>query len=329
MKEVSTISPPRATAPLERIHSDICGPMNTTSLGGAKYFVTFIDDYSRYGWTYFLKKKSDLASTFEGWANTVSNLLDRPIKILHSDNGGEYLSKRFEAILLTRGITHERTAPYTPQHNGVAERRNRTLVELARSMIHHASLDDSFWAEAVAYATTINNCAPTKSLSNITPYEAWNHKLPSVAHFRVFGCRALALIQDSDIGKFASKTKETIYLGPSTFSSGHRLWDRKTKQVVVNRNVHFFEDTKSSPIISMTNTSVPPLFSSPLMWEQIFLSRPLLQFLAPPRSSRWQPRSSQSHGTTAASPESLWSLVQCPLPPPRIQCSSALHSLAQ
>jgi Integrase core domain/GAG-pre-integrase domain len=253
-KSISTAPTERATSPLERVHSDICGPMPTTSIGGAKYFATFIDDCTRYTWVYFLKKKSDLVKAFIEWEKFVTTQTQHKLLTLRSDNGGEYIGHPMQKELRERGIKHERTAPNTPGHNGVAERKNFTLVSSSRAMIFHAGLPPSFWAEAMRTANIISNSAPTKAVTGMTPHEAWHGKKPNLEYIRVFGCRAFALNQGTHVTKFQSRVNETIYLGPSEFSSGFRLWHTATRKPITSRNVRFFE-TKDSPIISLTNTS--------------------------------------------------------------------------
>jgi hypothetical protein len=257
-KDVSKAPARRAAAPLERVHSDICGPMRTASHGKARYFMVVVDDFTRYGWVYFLQRKDEAVVAFGDWLKLVTAASGLAVKVLRSDNGGEYIGKQFQALLKSKGIEHERTAPYTPQHNGVVERRNLTLEELARCMLQHAQLGNEFWAEAVYYANIIANIAPTKALDDITPFEAWHQRVPSVANLHVFGCRALARVQTDDVGKFDSRTKEALYLGPSEYSSGHRLWDPKARTVIVSRSVHFYEKKGSPPRISLTDTRLIP-----------------------------------------------------------------------
>ena len=122
------------------VHSDVCGPMPTESIGGNKYFVTFMDDFYRYCAVYFLRSKSEIPDKFKEFEARVSNGCGERLGTLRSDNGGEYLSKEFWSYLKSRGIHHELTVPYSPQQNGVAERMNRTLLETARSMMAHAGL---------------------------------------------------------------------------------------------------------------------------------------------------------------------------------------------
>ena len=149
----------RATKILELVHSDVCGPMKTPSIGGARYFLTFIDDFSRKIWVYVLKSKKEVLARFEEWKTLVERQSGHAVKALRSDNGGEYISKAFDDYLSKHGVARQTSSPYTPQQNGVAERANRTIVEMARSMIHANGVGHEFRAEAVCmrrtYATDV------------------------------------------------------------------------------------------------------------------------------------------------------------------------------
>ena len=141
----------RSTRRLELVHSDVCGPL-PESIGRSKYFVTFIDDYSRACSVYFMHQKSEVFQRFKEFEALVTNEVGGTIGVLRSDNGGEYISGEFESYLKSRGIRHELTVPHSPQQNGVAERMNRTLMECARSMMAHAGLSNGYWAEAIPTA---------------------------------------------------------------------------------------------------------------------------------------------------------------------------------
>lgn len=143
-KPFSTVGEIQSTRKLQMVHSDVCGPMHTESIGGAKYFVTFIDDYTRCCAVYFMKHKSEVFDKFEEFEAVTTNDIRETIGTLRTDNGGEYLSTEFQVYLKEKGIRHELTVPHSPQQNGVAERMNRTLVESARSMIVHAGLPNMY-----------------------------------------------------------------------------------------------------------------------------------------------------------------------------------------
>lgn len=234
----------RATQVLALIHSDLCGPMSMKSLGGALYFLLFIDDYSRYTHIYFLKKKSETFSYFQSYKTLVENQTSQQILILRSDNGGEFISKDFNKFCIDHGIHRHFTNPYTPSQNGVSERKNRTLMEAARSMLRIASLSHSFWAEATATACYLQNISYTKSLNNTTPYQLWTGLCPNLSNLRIFGCHAYVHIPDSKRQKLDNKTIKCIFIGYAEQSGvkGYKLYDINTHRVFFSRDVIFNED---------------------------------------------------------------------------------------
>lgn len=240
------LSKSREKEVLNLIHSDICGPMNVESLGGAKYFVTFIDDFSRYTETVMLKKRSEVLQAFRNYKRRVEKQTGRRIKKLRTDNGKEYLSTDFNKFLEDEGIARQLTVEYTPQQNGIAERANRTIVEMARCMIQQAKLPQSLWAEAVNMATFIRNRCPTKCLNNKTPYEAWTNEKPYVGFFRIFGSKVIALDKSHKQGKFLQKGNKYVLVGYSQEAKAYRLWKPGTKTIVKSRDVKFYEKTYSN-----------------------------------------------------------------------------------
>ncbi|GJX26620.1 retrotransposon protein, putative, ty1-copia subclass [Tanacetum coccineum] len=162
----------RATDLLRLIHTDVCGPLRHVSRQGASYFITFMDDYSHYDYVYLLKHKHEVFETFKVLKNKVGNQLEKTIKALRSDRGGEYISQEFKDYLKSCGIIQQLTPLYTPQHNGVSERRNYTLLDMVRSMMNLTTLPLSFWDYALEFATRILNMVPTKKVDK-TPYELW------------------------------------------------------------------------------------------------------------------------------------------------------------
>ena len=179
----------RASDLLGLIHSDVCGPMSTPARQGFSYFVTFTDDFSRYGYVYLMRHKSDSFDKFKVFKMEVENQLGKSIKALQSDRGGEYLTTEFRDHLAESGILSEWTPPGTPQLNGVSERRNRTLLDMVRSMISCTDLPISFWGYALETAAFILNRAPTKAVEG-TPFEKWHGKLPVLSFLKMWGCKA-------------------------------------------------------------------------------------------------------------------------------------------
>ncbi|GJX38771.1 retrotransposon protein, putative, ty1-copia subclass [Tanacetum coccineum] len=180
--------PERATDLLGIIHTDVCGPLRHVSRQGASYFITFRDDYRRYGYVYLLKHKHEVFETFKVFKNEVENQLGKTIKALRSDQGGEYISQEFKDYLKACGIVQQLTPPYTPQHNDVSERRKRTLLDIVRSTMNLTTLPLSFWDYALESATRILNMVPTKKVDK-TPYELWYGKVPNLSYLKeMMGC---------------------------------------------------------------------------------------------------------------------------------------------
>ena len=231
----------RATEPFEMVHSDICGPMSVNSIGGSRYFVTFIDDYTRYTYVYFIKHKDEVLAKFKEFVNLATNLTGRSVKTLRTDNGGEYCSKEFESFLKEKGIVHQLTVPYNPAQNGVSERMNRTLVESARSMMSHGKTPIEFSAEAINTAVYLRNRSPTTSLKEITPYECLFKQKPDVSNLRVFGCEAFAHIPEKQRKKFDEKSRKVVFIGYPEGTKGYKLYDPSTRKFIRSRDIVFVE----------------------------------------------------------------------------------------
>ncbi|MCO5552522.1 hypothetical protein L7F22_006034 [Adiantum nelumboides] len=182
----------RATRKLQLVHSDVCGPMRTPSVGNSLYFVTFIDDFSRFCWVYPLKAKSVVFAIFQHYVSMVENETGCKVQTLRTDRGGEYMS----------------------------EWKNMSLMEMARCMLKAKSLPHKLWMEAVACAAHVLNRCPTRALKTITPYESWYDKKPSVSYLRVFGCLAYAHIPQQLRGKLDDKAVKCIFVGYSSGSKG-------------------------------------------------------------------------------------------------------------
>lgn len=231
----------RATQVLELVHTDLCGPMPTTSFSGAKYFLLFIDDFTRKTFVYFLKSKNEVFEHFKTFKALVQNQTDRKIKVLRSDNGGEYINFKFQAFLKLHGIRHQTTVPHTPQQNGVAERANRTVMEKARCMLQDAGLDNKFWAEAVNTAVYLKNRTPTKAVMGFTPEEKWTNKKVNLAHLHIFGCIAYAMTNIRK--KLDPKAKPYLFVGYCEETKGYRLLEPSCpSNLIISRNVKFFEN---------------------------------------------------------------------------------------
>ena len=177
----------RATDLLEIIHTDVCAPMSVSARSGYRYFVTFTVDLSRYGYIYLMKHKSETFEKFKEFQSEVENHRNRKIKFLRFDRGGEYLSYEFGTHMKQCGIVSQLTPVRTPHHNGVSKHRNRTLLDIVRSMMSLTDLPLSFLGHALETTAFTLNRAPSKSVET-TPYELWFGNKPKLTFLKVWGC---------------------------------------------------------------------------------------------------------------------------------------------
>ncbi|BFG20843.1 hypothetical protein CerSpe_071170 [Prunus speciosa] len=222
---------------LEIIHTDICGPFPHQTIDGNRYFITFIDDHSHFGYLYLIVEKSQAFEMFKIFQTEVERQLEKKIKIVRLDRGGEYYGRfdeggqragPFARYLQDNGIVAQYTTPRTPQQNGVAERRNRTLKDMVRSMISKIDLPKSLWGEAIKTANYILNRVPSKSVPSKsvpkTPFETWTTRKPSLRHLHVWGCKAEARIYNPKEKKLDPKTISCHFIGYLSRSKGFRFY---------------------------------------------------------------------------------------------------------
>ncbi|KAG7559402.1 Ribonuclease H-like superfamily [Arabidopsis thaliana x Arabidopsis arenosa] len=221
------------------VHSDVW-TSPCLSRENQKYFVTFIDEKSKYTWLTLLPSKDRVLEAFTNFQNYVTNHYNAKIKIFRSDNGGEYTSHAFKQHLAKHGIIHQTSCPYTPQQNGVAERKNRHLMEVARSMMFHTNVPKRFWSDAVVLACYLINRIPTKILQDSSPFEVLNKNKPSINHLRVFGCVCFVLIGEQR-SKLDPKSVKGMFIGYSITQKGYKCYIPETKKVLVSRDVKFVE----------------------------------------------------------------------------------------
>ncbi|KAL4284208.1 hypothetical protein GQ457_16G017900 [Hibiscus cannabinus] len=218
------------------IHSDVCGPMNTQARGGYQYFVTFTDDFSSYGYIYLMRHKSEALEKFKEFKNEVQNQHGKSVKSLRSDRGGEYLSQDFDELLKESGIVSYLTPPGTPQWNGVSERRNRTFLDMVRSMMSHTDLPTSFWGYALETAAFTLNRVPSKSVQK-TPHEMWTGRHPNMSFMKIWGCKAYVKHQMST--KLEPKSEKCTFVGYPKETKGYYFYNEN--KVFVARTGVFLE----------------------------------------------------------------------------------------
>jgi transposase InsO family protein len=222
---------------LDLIHSDVCGPMIVASLNGYLYYVLFMDDHSQKTWIYFLKNKDGLLAKFQEFKAQVENLTQRKIKVLRSNNEGEYTSKDFSNFCIEAGIKKEFTAPYNPQQNGVAERKNRTIIEATKAMIHDQSLPMTLWEEACMTSVYVQNGSPHQILKNITLEEAFTRVKLEIGHFRIFGCSIYFRVPKEKRSKLEPSGRKDTFVGYNESSKAYRIYIPGQRQIEISRDV--------------------------------------------------------------------------------------------
>ncbi|SGY12337.1 BQ5605_C072g12892 [Microbotryum silenes-dioicae] len=237
-----TVASNRSAQPLDRVHMDLLAFDGAVSLGGAKYALVIVDDYTRYLWAIPMSHKSDTFAAFKSWLAKVERSSSRKLLAVRSDNGGEFLSNEFSSFLEEQGITRQLSIPDTPQQNGVAERANRSITEGVRSMLHQSGLSHALWAEALATYVYVKNRSPHSANSGVTPHTRWHGSKPSAGHLRVFGCRAWKAATTEARSKLDPRGIPLVFVGYDLESKGYRLFDPATRQVFKSRSVTFFED---------------------------------------------------------------------------------------
>ncbi|GJU19966.1 retrotransposon protein, putative, ty1-copia subclass [Tanacetum coccineum] len=259
--------PKRATDLLGLIHTDVFGPLRHVSRQGASYFITFTNYYSRYGYIYLLKHKHEIFETIKVFKIKVENQLGKTIKALRSDRGGEYISQEFKDYLKACGIVQRITPPYTPQYNSVSMRRNRTLLDIVRSMMNLTTLLLSFWDYALESAARILNMVPTKKVDK-TPYELWYGKVPNLSYLKVWGYEALvkgdtpdklqpryvwgceALMKRDTPDKLQQRSVKCIFIGYPKETMGYYFYFPPENKIVVARYAEFLEKNLISQEVS-------------------------------------------------------------------------------
>ncbi|GJR76169.1 retrovirus-related pol polyprotein from transposon TNT 1-94 [Tanacetum coccineum] len=237
----------RTTEPLDMIHTDICDLKSLPTKGGNKYFITFIDDCTKYCYVYLLKSKDEAIDKFVLYKTEVENQLGKKIKVVRSDRGGEYVAP-FAELCAKHGIRHEFTAPYSPQQNGIAERKNRTLKEMVTAMLISSGMSQDMWGEAILTATYLLNKIPRKEKEE-TPYELWMGRKPSYQYLRVWGCLAKVAVPTPKAQKIGPKSVDCIFIGYAKKSTAYRFIVHESKNpdiqkntIMESRNASFFEN---------------------------------------------------------------------------------------
>nr|KAJ0217213.1 hypothetical protein LSAT_V11C300138650 [Lactuca sativa] len=257
-KSCSSIS-----VPLHLLHMDLFGPIPVRSLGGNKYTLVVVDEFTRFTWVVFLKKKSHATQEIISLIRKNETLTGLKVKQLRSDHGTEFRNLTLEEFCDHKGIGQNFSAPHTPQQNGVVERRNRTLIEVGRTLMIHAGLPMSFWAEAVNTACFTQNRSLIHRTHKKTPYEMLKSRKPDVSFFHVFGCVCYILNQHDPRSKFEPKADKCIFVGYSSISKAFRVFHVNRQCIEESIHVKFDEESYTDEKVIHSSSIFQELLSCP------------------------------------------------------------------
>ena len=249
----------RATEILQLVHTDVNGPHRNTGYDGSKYFLTFIDDFSKFTLIYTIKNKSEVYNCFPQYINLVQNLTGKKIKRLRCGNGKEYINNNVLNLIHEKGINLEPCPPYVKQLNGTAERYNRTIMDTARCLMSEAKLHISYWPEAVKTAAYLKNRTVANTLVNKTPYEILLGERPSIKYLKLYGSKISVRVPEekrnskwdrkADLGILVGYEKvgyRVLIDGKIVIARHVDIIDENTKLICLNNDTDNENDTDST-----------------------------------------------------------------------------------
>ena len=232
----------KAKEALKLVYSDVLGPFEVASLNGSKYAVSFIDEYTKYAVVKYMSNKSQVLDKFKEYV--AENGTPRTLR---TDNGAEYTSNKFKEFCRDSKVKQEFTVPETPQQNGVAERFNRTIVEMGQYLLIQAKLSKKYWVRALDTATHIRNLTVSaNSNEGKSPFELFTEKTARRNHLRVFGCTACVKKRKVNLRKLDSRSVKAKFIGYDSNSAAYILQEVATKKIIKARNV-LFEENEIQP----------------------------------------------------------------------------------
>lgn len=229
----------RAHKPFELIHFDIWGPIAVPSIHGHSYFLTAVDDYSRFTWLTLMKSKSETRKHVTDFITFIENQFSGKIKTLRSDNGPEFMMPQFYAL---KGILHQTSCVETPQQNARVERKHQHILNIVRALLFQSNLPKQFWSYAAIHAVYIMNRVTSPIIDNHTPYFLIHKETPDLTQLKVFGSLVYASTLQAHRSKLASRARKSVFLGYKTGMKGIVLLDINTKEIFVSRNVTHHEN---------------------------------------------------------------------------------------
>ena len=247
-----------STQPLEYLYTHVwTSPV--TSIDHFKYYLVIVDHFTRYTWLYPLKQKSQVKEVFIAFKALVENRFQTRVRTLYSDNGGEFIALR--SYLAVHGISHLTTPPHTPEHNGIAERKHRHIVETGLTLLTHASVPKSYWPYAFATAVYLINRMPTEVINGVSPYAKLFKQSPNYLKLRVFGCVCFPWLRPYRANKLQERSTPCVFVGYSLTQSAYLCLEIQSGRLYTSRHVQFIET--SFPFSSLVLPSSTVVAESP------------------------------------------------------------------
>lgn len=274
-----SLSTSHAKSAFDLVHIDLWGPYKECTKSTCRYFLTIVDDYSRYTWLYLLSNKSDSLPILKTFVQFIKNHFSgASIKVIRSDNGLEFDNIMCKQFFANNGILHQTSCPYRPQQNGRVERKHRFILEVARALKFQSNAPIHLWGDCVLTAVYIINRLPTSLLDNKTPYEVFYKELPDYESMRVFGCLAVATNPVVTHDKFAARGVTCVFVGYPPMKKGFRLINLETMKEFNSRDVKFHEDifpfktSSFSPMTPLTDPANDPQFLTSIFSDEEYVS---------------------------------------------------------
>jgi hypothetical protein len=261
----------RARRQLELVHADLCGPITPETPSSKTMFLLAVDDMSRYMWLVLLATKDEAATTIIRLQARAEAEVGHKLGTLRTDRGGEFTARAFGEYCAGQGIQRHLTAPYMAQQNGVIERRNQTVLGMARCMLKAMGIPGRFWGEAVTTAVFVLNRAPTRSLEDKTPYEAWYGSKPTVHFLCTFGYVAHVQNTGGHLRKLDDRSTPMVFIGYKPGTKAYRLYNPVTDRVHVSRDVVFEEGRAWNWNQGGAKTNIDSVGGDPFIVEYVYV----------------------------------------------------------
>lgn len=223
------------------VHADLWGPYRFKTHGTCTMFLTLVEDKSRTTWIYLVADKSSVSQLIQEFVTLIRNQYHVVVKTFRTDNGTEFMNHSLTNFFASLGILHQSSCAYTPQQNGLVERKHRHLLNCARALRFHANLPLVFWGDCLLTAAYLINRTPSPSLNNKSPYEILHDCVPDYSDLRIFGCLCYAAVLPHSSDKFAARSVKGVFIGYPYGKKGYKVLDLNTRKIFVSRDVQFVE----------------------------------------------------------------------------------------